>query len=175
MMCTSFWHPDGTPMSIHQSVGTLFGKHPEFLKDEDELRAPWKDPLTCHPQEPSKRFCRERLRARTTREMQKIINAEKSDLFDVLAYVAYTLAPLDREERAARAQIAISGQFNNKLQAFLAFVLAHYVSQGVEELDQEKLGPLLQLKYHSINDALEDLGPAEEVGHAFAGFQQHLS
>ena len=53
-------------------------------------------------------------------------------------------------------------------------MLAHYVSQGVEELDQEKLGPLLQLKYHSIADALEDLGPAEEVGQVFAGFQQYL-
>jgi hypothetical protein len=35
-------------------------------------------------------------------EMQRIINAERSDLFDVLAYVAYALPPLTREQRAAR-------------------------------------------------------------------------
>lgn len=52
-------------------------------------------------------------------EMQRIINAENSDLFDVLAYVAYTLPPLKREERAARAKVAISNNFNNKEQAFL--------------------------------------------------------
>jgi hypothetical protein len=107
-------------------------------------------------------------------EMEKIIHAEKRDLFDVLAYVAYALAPLNREERAARAQLAISTQFSSKVQAFLDFVLAHYVSQGVEELDQEKLGPLLRLKYHSITDALADLGPAEELSQVFAGFQQYL-
>ena len=35
-------------------------------------------------------------------EMQKIIDAERSDLFDVLAHVAYALPPLSREERAAK-------------------------------------------------------------------------
>jgi hypothetical protein len=108
-------------------------------------------------------------------DMQKIINAEKSDLFDVLAYVAYALPPLNREERATRAKVAIRTHFNNKQQAFLDFVLAHYVSVGVEELDQKKLTPLLKLKYHdSISDALADLGRPEEIGQAFAGFQKYL-
>ncbi len=172
MMATTFWHPDGTPISAQQFMESLFGKLPEFFKDEDELRALWSAPDTRKQLLSGlaeKGFGRDQLA-----EMQKIINAEKSDLFDVLAYVAYALAPLDREERAARAQIAISHQFNSKLQAFLDFVLAHYVKQGVEELDQDKLAPLLQLKYHAITDALEDLGPAEEVGQVFAGFQQYL-
>jgi type I restriction enzyme R subunit len=79
-------------------------------------------------------------------EMQKIIDAEKSDLFDVLAYVARALPPLNREERATRARVAIKAHFSSKQQAFLDFVLAHYVQVGVEELDQEKLKPLLRLK-----------------------------
>lgn len=108
-------------------------------------------------------------------EMQKIINAEKSDLFDVLAYIAYALPTLTREERAARAKVAIIAQFNAKQQAFLDFVLAHYVSEGVRELDQEKLTPLLRLKYHdSIADAVADLGKPEEIGNVFAGFQKLL-
>ena len=45
----------------------------------------------------------------------------------------------------------------------------------MEELDQEKLTPLLRLKYHnSIADALADLGRAEEIGRVFAGFQKYL-
>ena len=107
--------------------------------------------------------------------MQKIIDAEKSDLFDVLAHVAYALPPLTREERAARAKIVISTHFNTKLQVFLDFVLSHYVSVGVEELDQEKLTPLLRLKYQdSISDALADLGEAEDIRRVFAGFQKYL-
>jgi len=60
-------------------------------------------------------------------------------------------------------------------QVFLDFVLSHYVRVGVEELDQEKLTPLLRLKYHgSISDALADLGRPEEIGKVFAGFQKYL-
>ena len=46
---------------------------------------------------------------------------------------------------------------------------------AVEELDQEKLTPLLRLKYHdSIADAVADLGKPEEIGKVFAGFQKYL-
>lgn len=76
-------------------------------------------------------------------EMQRIIDAEKSDLFDVLDHVAWTLPPLTREERAAKAKVAISTRFKSKGRVFLDFVLAHDVDVAVEELDQEKLTPLL--------------------------------
>jgi type I restriction enzyme R subunit len=107
-------------------------------------------------------------------EMQKIIDAEKSDLFDVLAHVAYALAPLTREARAAQAHDSIGAHFNSKQQGFLDFVLSHYVSVGVEELDQAKLAPQLRLKYHdSITGAVADLGKPEEIGRIFAGFQKY--
>jgi type I restriction enzyme R subunit len=108
-------------------------------------------------------------------EMQKIIDAEKSDLFDVLAYVAYAMPPLTREERAARAKVAISKRFNSKQQSFLSFVLAHYVGEGVGELDQDKLTPLLHLRYfNSTSDAIADLGEPEEIRSVFVGFQKYL-
>lgn len=173
MMVTSFWHPDGAPMSAHQFMESLFGKLPEFFKDEAELRALWSVPDTRKKLLDGladKGFGKVQLT-----EMQKIIDAEKSDLFDVLAYVAYALAPLTREERAARAKIIIGQQFNNKLQIFLEFVLSHYVSVGVEELDQSKLTPLLRLKYHdSIADAVADLGEPGQINHVFVGFQKYL-
>jgi type I restriction enzyme R subunit len=43
---TSYWHPDGTPMSAQQFMEALFGELPEFFKDEAELRALWSDPDT---------------------------------------------------------------------------------------------------------------------------------
>jgi type I restriction enzyme R subunit len=107
--------------------------------------------------------------------MQKIIDAEKSDMFDVLAHIAYALPPLTRVERATKAKVIISTHFNSKQQVFLDFVLSHYVSVGVEELDQSKLNPLLHLKYHdSIADAVADLGRPEEIGRVFVGFQKYL-
>jgi type I restriction enzyme R subunit len=173
MICTSFWHPDGKPMSSHQFMELLFGKLPDFFKDEDELRALWSEPDTRKKLLDGlaeKGFGKDQLA-----EMQKIIDAEKSDLFDVLAYVAYALPPLTRGERAATAKIGISSQFNSKQQAFLDFVLVHYVSAGVEELDGEKLAPLLRLKYHdSITDAVADLGRPEVIRQVFTGFQRYL-
>jgi type I restriction enzyme R subunit len=173
MMMTSFWHSDGTPMSAQQFMEMLFGKLPEFFKDEEELRALWSVPDTrarLLQGLADKGFGREQMA-----EMQKIIDAEKSDLFDVLAHVAYALPPLTREDRAANAKVEISTHFNTKQQIFLDFVLSHYVSVGVEELDQNKLTPLLRLKYHdSISDAVADLGNPEEIGRVFAGFQKYL-
>ena len=47
-----------------------------------------------------------------------------------------------------------------------------YVKAGVEELDQEKLSPLLKLKYNNaMADAVADLGSVEEIRDAFTGFQ----
>ncbi len=173
MVATAFWHPDGTPMSAQQFMESLFGKLPEFFKDEDELRALWSVPDTRKmllQGLAENGFAHEQLV-----EMQKIIDAEKSDLFDVLAYVAYALPPLTREERAVRAKVAISQRFNTKQQSFLNFVLAHYVGEGVDELDQEKLTPLLRLKYSdSTSDAIADLGEPEEIRKVFVGFQKYL-
>jgi type I restriction enzyme R subunit len=173
MVATTFWHPDGTPMSAQQFLELLFGKLPEFFKNEAELRALWSQPETRAKLLvglAEKGFGKDQLA-----EMQKIIGAEQSDLFDVLAHVAYALPPLTREERAAKAKVVISTHFNSKLQVFLDFVLSHYVTVGVEELGQDKLTPLLRLKYrNSINDAIADLGSPELIGNAFTGFQKYL-
>jgi type I restriction enzyme R subunit len=173
MASTTFWHPDGTPMSALQFMEALFGKLPEFFRSEDELRALWSEPETRKrllQGLADKGFGTEQLT-----EMQKIIDAEKSDLFDVLAHVAYALSPITREDRATKAKVIISTHFNTKQQVFLSFVLSHYVRVGVEELDQEKLTPLLRLMYHdSIADALADLGRPEEIGQVFTGFQKYL-
>ncbi len=173
MMVTTFWHPDGTPMSAQQFLEMLFGKLPEFFKNEAELRALWSSPDTRTKL--LQGLAEKGFGAEQMAEMQRIIDAENSDLFDVLAHVAYALAPLTREERAARARLEISAHFNRKQQTFLDFVLAQYVKVGVEELAREKLSPLLKLKYHNaIADAVADLGQPEEIGKVFTGFQKYL-
>jgi type I restriction enzyme R subunit len=152
----------------------LFGQLPEFFKDEDELRLIWSLPDTRQKLLEGlaeKGFGKDQLS-----EMQKIIDAENSDLFDVLAHVAFALPPLSRQQRADIAGKTVYERFSNKQQVFLNFVLAHYVQDGVEELAQEKLTKLLRLKYHdSISDAVADLGgDISEIRHLFSGFQRYL-
>jgi type I restriction enzyme R subunit len=102
-------------------------------------------------------------------EMRWIISAEKSDIFDVLAFAAYASAPL------TRAKLVISTHFNTKQQTFLDFVLSHYVQVGLEELDKRNLTQLLRLQYQdSLSDAVADLGNPEEINGMFVGFQKWL-
>lgn len=172
MAATTFWSADGRPMSAAQFLESLFGTLPEFFKDEDELRRIWSEPDTRKKllaDLADRGFGKEPLA-----EMQKVIEAEKSDLFDVLAYVAYARDPLTREARAEAARAASAGEFTDKQQAFIDFVLAQYVKQGVDELDAEKLSPLLRLRYKALNDAFAELGKPEQVRQVFVGFQRHL-
>lgn len=173
MVATTFWSADGRPMSAAQFLESLFGTLPEFFKDEDELRTLWSDPGT------RKRLLQgladKGFGPDLLAEMQKLIDAEKCDLFDVLAYVAFAMRPVTREARAEIARIRVHSQFDYRQQQFIDFVLGQYVRQGVGELDQEKLSPLLKLRYHdAIQDAVADLGPAEEIRGMFVGFQKYL-
>ena len=121
-------------MSAQQFMELLFGSLPEFFKDEAELRSLWSVPDTRSRLLvglAEKGFGAEQLS-----EMRRIIDAEKSDLFDVLAHVAHALPTLTREERATTAKVEIGVHFDNKQQAFIDFVLAHYVSEGVQEQSQ---------------------------------------
>ena len=173
MTATTFWSADGRPMSAAQFLEVLYGALPEFFKDEDELRRIWGAPDTRKALLAGladKGFGREPLA-----EMQKIIEAENSDLFDVLAYVAFAAEPLTRTERAEAAKVAAAAECTDKQQAFVDFVLAQYIKQGVDELDAEKLSPLLKLKYkNALADAFKELGQPEQVRQVFVGFQRHL-
>jgi type I restriction enzyme R subunit len=161
-------------MSAQEFMELLFGKLPDFFQSEAELRALWSAPDTrtkLLEGLADKDFGVDKLLV-----MQQLIGAERSDLFDVLAYVAYALPPVPREVRADQARVFINSTFNAKQKAFLDFVLQHYVSEGVEELSQNKLNPLLRLKYHdSITDAVADLGgKPEEISKIFSDFQKYL-
>ncbi|MGD0354932.1 MAG: DEAD/DEAH box helicase family protein [Dehalococcoidia bacterium] len=172
IISTSFWSPNGKPISAEEFLQNLFGTLPEFFKSEDELRRIWSDPVT-------RKALLEKLGAAgygrdilTT--IQRIIDAEKSDLYDVLEYISFAVKPITRERRVARAQSHIFAQMNYQQKEFLEFVLSKYIETGVEELDQEKLPDLLTLKYHALDDAKRILGGVENIRNIFIGFQKYL-
>ena len=150
----------------------MFGDLPELFKDEDELRALWSKPdprkgLLAGLED--KGYGKEQLR-----EASYSINAEKSDLYDVLAYIAFALPTITREERVEMSQGNIFHHYFCKQREFLDFVLEHYVNQGVRELDKEKLPDLLEQKNHSIPDAVTEMGSVADIRNVYIGFQQHL-
>jgi type I restriction enzyme R subunit len=106
--------------------------------------------------------------------MKKLIDAQKSDLFDVLEYVSFAVKPITRQERVESAQTNIFALLDNKQKEFLEFVLSKYIETGVDELDQTKLPRLLELKYHSVSDAVETLGEPDKISKTFVDFQRYL-
>jgi len=172
MVATTFLSADGKPMSAEEFLKSLFGALPEFFKDENELRKIWSNPIT------RKAFLEKLFDAGYGKDelvtLQKLINAEKSDLFDVLEYISFAIKPITREERVAQAQTKIFERLDNKQKEFIEFVLSKYIESGVEELDQEKLPDLLTLKYQAIRDAEEILGGVDNIRTTFIGFQKYL-
>lgn len=171
MVSTSFWSPDGTPISAEEFLNSLFGALPALFKSEDELRTIWSKPDTRKKlleELSEKGFAKQQLQ-----EFQKILNAENSDLYDVLAYIAFHSEIIERTDRATRAKIHFD-DYDPKQQEFLNFVLRQYVKQGVDELDDTKIGDLLILKYHAIADAKKELGNIATIRNMFIGFQSHL-
>ena len=142
-------------MSAAQFMEQLFGRLPEFFKNEAELRELWSVPDTRA--QLLRGLEEQGFGADQLAEMQRIIAAENSDLFDVLAHVAYALPPLTREERAALAKVQITAHITSNQQVFLDFVLSCYVRDGVAELDPAKLTPHGPL-YHVTATSVMRLG-----------------
>lgn len=171
MIHTSFWNAEGKPMSAEEFLKSLYGVIPELFKSEEELRRIWSKPDTRRRllYELSNRgFNKSQLE-----EFQKLLNAEKSDLFDVLSYISYNTVILNREERVDIAKIHFI-DYDDKQKEFLDFVLNQYIKSGEDELDDSKLGNLLELKYHSISDAKNILGDIQKIRNTFIEFQEYL-
>ncbi len=169
---TSFWSPDGKPLSAVEFIERLFGEIPELFKNEAELRSLWSRPDTRKALLEGlaeKGYGKDQLT-----EISRLINAEKSDLYDVLTYIAYATEPISRTDRVTAFKPLIFSKYFGKQQEFLDFVLDQYVKEGVEELDQDKLPQLLTLKYDDIRDAVAELGSVVQIRTVFTDFQQHL-
>ena len=173
MSATMFYSPEGRPLSAQEFIERLYGELPTLFKDEDELRKLWGNPAARKSllNALSERgFGQEQLK-----EIRHMIAAEKSDLFDVLAYIAFALPTMTRQERAESHKESVLSSFDDKLRAFLEFVLGQYVERGIEELDQDKLPDLLRLKYGGVSDATTQLAATpQSIRQAFVGFQPML-
>lgn len=173
MVSTSFWSADGKPISAEEFLNDLFGELPKLFKDEEELRKLWSNPVT------RKTLLEKLEEAGFPKDdlltLQKLVDMEKSDLYDVLEYVFNgDYIAMTREARAKAAEATIFALLNDKQKEFIMFVLSKYIETGVDELDQEKLPILLTNKYQSLEDARIALGDLSNIKKLFIEFQEHL-
>ena len=106
--------------------------------------------------------------------MRRLIDAPNSDIFDVLAYVRFTLAPLARSQRVQVAKSTGMQGYEREMRAFLEFVLDKYQYEGIGELASGKIADFLRIRYGGVNDAKRVLGTVDDIRRAFIEIQGHL-
>lgn len=172
MISTSFWGADGKPLSSEEFITKIYGVLPDFFKNEDELRKIWSNPTTR--KEFLNRLFDLGIDLEQLDNIQKVVNGEDCDLFDVLSYLAYNTPLITRQQRITSAKDNIFEGVDEKNKEFLDFVLSKYEEKGVEELDEEKLPILLNLKYQAIANAVSTLGEVDVIRSTFFNFQKDL-
>ena len=169
-----FYSVDGKTMTLAEFIQSLFNTldMPEFFKNEEELRAIWSVPTTrkqlLHNLE-NAGFPQKQLE-----DIQDLIDARSSDLFDVLEYVKYHFTPVMREARAVISRSIMETELTAKQMEFVDFLVQQYVVAGVDELDDSKLETLLAIKYKTATDGVAILGSVDIARNIFLTFQKHL-
>jgi type I restriction enzyme R subunit len=173
-MFSTMFLVDGKPISAEDFFKRLFNilSLPTFFGSEKKLREIWASPITRR--DLLTKLEQEGCSKADLITVQKLINAENSDLFDVLEYIAYANTPISRAERVSATENNIYAMLNAPQRDFIRFVLHKYVEGGVDELDDSKLSEMMKAKYHSLADAERKLGDVGEVRKTFIDFQQHL-
>lgn len=168
-----YWSPDGKPITAREFVERMFDDLPQFFGDEDELRNIWSNPETRDKllvDLAEAGYDKQQLDA-----MKDLIEAKDSDVYDVLAYVAYAREAQTRQHRVEHAKPAIKSAYADaKQQEFIDFIMQQYIGHGVEELSLKKMRDLLELKYNSIHDATNYFGSTKVIRETFVGCQRYL-
>jgi len=173
-MSSTMFYLDGKPVGAEEFIKKLFDtlKLPEILGSEDDLRELWSNPMTRS--ELINKLGRHGCSKDDLNKLRELINAENSDLFDVLQYIAFSNPAISRKERVDLAEDNIYNFINKDQVDFIRFVLNNYIQEGIDELDISNLSTIINAKYGSINEAQKELGTSDEIKQAFTDFQKYL-
>ena len=173
-MTSTMFYLDGKPVSAEEFIKKLFDtlKLPEILGSEDDLRELWSNPITRS--ELISKLGKHGCSKDDLNKLRELINAENSDLFDVLQYIAFSNPAISRKERVDLAEDNIYNFINKDQVEFIRFVLNNYIQEGIDELDISNLSTIIDAKYGSIYEAQKELGSSDAIKETFTDFQKYL-
>lgn len=169
---TTYWSPEGKPISAAEFLERLFGDLSGIVADEDQLRSVWSDPDNRErflEQLSDRGYDRDRLD-----DIRRLVDAPDSDLFDVLSYILFTNPPKTRHERADGVRSEGLEKAADETRALLLAILAAYEERGESELATKKLGTFLTARYGSVNEGKSRLGGLNAIKDAFRQMQLNL-
>jgi len=173
-MTSTYFYVDGKPISSEEFLKKLFDtlQLPSLFGSEEKLREIWSNPLTRR--DLMSNLEKEGCHKDDLVQLQELIGAEDSDLYDVLQYIAYAKETVSRAARVETNKDNIFTLLNSQQRDFVAYVLRNYVEVGVDELDVTKLSTVLSAKYGSTHAAQQQLGNIQEIQRTFIEFQEYL-
>lgn len=168
------YYLNGEVLSADQFIEKIFIllSLPDLFKNHDELKKLWSSPITrgvLLRKLKENGFGIEQLKS-----LQNLIDAEESDLYDVLKYIAYSDKPVSRIDRVSKNEDLIYKDLTLTQKEFIEFIISKYLEGGFEELGEERLSNLLELKFQSIYEGETALGSIEEVKKLYMNFQKQL-
>ena len=169
---TTYWSPEGKPISAAEFLERLFGDLSGIVADEDQLRAVWSDPDNRErfiDQLSDRGYDADRLD-----DIRRLVDAQDSDLFDVLSYIMFTNPPKTRQARADRVRSEGMAETDDDMKALLLAILLAYETKGESELATKKLGTFLTARFGSVNEGKAKLGGLPAVKEAFRTMQATL-
>ncbi len=169
---TTYWGPDGKPISAAEFLQRLFGELSGMISDEDQLRTIWSNPDNREQflsQLDDNGYDPDRLD-----DIRKLVDAPKSDLYDVLSYILFANPPKTRHDRAETVRQDGLETFAGEMKELLLGILKAYESAGEAELSGKKLGQFLTARYGSVSEAKAKLGELPTIRKAFNGMQEEL-
>jgi len=169
---TTYWGPDGKPISAIEFMQRLFGDLSGLITDEDQLRKLWSDPDNREHflgQLSDRGYDQDRLD-----DIRRLVDAPDSDLFDVLSYVLFTNPPKTRHDRAASVREGSIAAAEVDMKELLLAILSAYETRGESELATKKLVSFLTARFGSVNEGKARLGGLPAVREAFRKMQLDL-
>lgn len=165
---------DGKPLTVSEFLEKLIEFLPNLFNSEQQLRELWSKPETR--EELLTKLGQTGFDDEQIETLQKMFEAEESDVFDLLAFVSYSKDLITRTHRVETTKQKtdfFKGYENEKAQQFLYFILDRYKRDGIEELKRDKLSELIQLNgLGTTQEAAKVFGNANNLINAFYKLQE---
>lgn len=163
----------GKHLSSEDFIKKILGELPKFYQNEHDLRLAWANPET------REKFLKNLeyiwLDAEQIENLKKIFEAEKSDIFDILAYISYGNEMKNRDERSKIAKSILEKYKNPKAKDFLQFLLELYEREWIMNFKKDGLSSKIELFNRWLaREIAAEFGWVQELKQAYYDLQKRI-
>ncbi len=163
----------GKHLSSEDFIKKILGELPKLYQSEHDLRLAWVNPET------REKFLKNLeyiwLDAEQIENLKKVFEAEKSDIFDILAYISYGNEIKNRTERSKIAKSILEKYKNPKAKDFLQFLLELYEREWIMNFKKDGLSSKIELFNRWLaREIAAEFGWVQELKQAYYDLQKGI-